>query len=84
MAFRHRLFREAYYHLLVHLLQKLVLSLPLLALGLQAQTLTITHAKVINTVDGGIQSDTTVVIQGNRIIKVVPTASLKSKDWTGH
>src|SRR5258708_3507248 len=60
-------------------LQKLLFSLPLLTLGAQAQTLTITHAKVINTVDGKIQSDTTVVMNGNRITRVARSARLKPK-----
>ena len=60
-------------------LQKLLFSLPLLTLGAQAQTLTITHAKVINTVDGKIQSDTTVVMNGNRITRVARSTRLKPK-----
>src|SRR5258708_29130648 len=60
-------------------LQKLLFSLPLLILGAQAQTLTITHAKVINTVDGKIQSDTTVVMNGNRITKVARSTKLNPK-----
>jgi adenine deaminase len=55
-------------------LQKLLFSLPLLALAAQAQTLAITHANVIDTVSGTIQSDTTVVIDGNRITRVAHSA----------
>ena len=35
-----------------------------------AQTLTITHAKLIDVTDGTVQPETTVVIHGNRIIRV--------------
>jgi imidazolonepropionase-like amidohydrolase len=63
----------------VQTLQKFLFSLSLLTLGAQAQTLTITHAKVINTVDGKIQSDTTVIIDGNRITGVARSAKHKPK-----
>jgi imidazolonepropionase-like amidohydrolase len=63
----------------VQTLQKLLFSLTLLTLGVQAQTLIITHAKVINTVDGTIQSDRTVVIHGNRITRVARTRRLDAK-----
>jgi imidazolonepropionase-like amidohydrolase len=41
-----------------------------LALSSSAQTLTITHATVIDTVSGALQPNRTVVIEGNRITSV--------------
>jgi imidazolonepropionase-like amidohydrolase len=41
-----------------------------------AQTLTITHATVVNTVTGALEPDRTVVVDGNRILRV--TASSKA------
>jgi imidazolonepropionase-like amidohydrolase len=38
-----------------------------------AQTLTITHATVVNTVTGALEPDRTVIISGNRIQQVVPS-----------
>jgi imidazolonepropionase-like amidohydrolase len=63
----------------VRTLQNLFFSLLLLTLGSQAQTLTITHAKVIDTVDGKIQRNTTVVIDGNRITTVERTTKRKPR-----
>jgi len=57
------------YYRYVRALQKLLL-LPLLTPLAPGQTLTITHANVINTLNGTIQSDTTVIIRGNRITSV--------------
>jgi imidazolonepropionase-like amidohydrolase len=71
--------RATLYHRSVRILKKLLYSFSLLTLGAQAQTLTITHANVINTVDGKIRSDTTVVINGNRITRVARTTGLNSK-----
>ena len=45
------------------------------AARVNAQTLTITHATVVNTVTGALQPDTTVTIEGNRIQQVVPSKS---------
>jgi imidazolonepropionase-like amidohydrolase len=58
------------YYGCVQTLQKLLFSLPLWVLAAQAQTVAITHANVIDTVSGTLQSDTTVVIDGNRITRV--------------
>jgi imidazolonepropionase-like amidohydrolase len=63
----------------VQTLQKLLLSLALLTLAARAQTIAITHAKVIDTIGGTIQSDTTVVIEGNRITSVARSTRLKPK-----
>ena len=63
----------------MHNLRRLVFSLSLLTIGAHAQTLAITHANVIDTVNGKIQSDTTVVINGNRITSVAPTTGIKPK-----
>jgi len=65
----------------VRILNKLFFALVFLPFGMHAQTLTITHAKVINTVDGSVQSDTTVVVEGDRIARVVRTK--KSNPKTG-
>ncbi|HZD46190.1 MAG TPA: amidohydrolase family protein, partial [Acidobacteriaceae bacterium] len=53
-----------------------VLLLPffLLALCANGQTLSITHARVIDTITGQIRPDTTVVIDGNRIARVDPSS----------
>lgn len=40
-----------------------------------AQTLTITHATVVNTVTGALEPDRTVIITGDRIQRVVPSAN---------
>jgi imidazolonepropionase-like amidohydrolase len=63
----------------VRILQKL-LTLSLLALSANAQTLIITHATVIDTVTGKLQPNTTVVIEKNRITRVITSgkANLKS------
>jgi imidazolonepropionase-like amidohydrolase len=53
----------------VRTLPSLLLAL-LLAACAKAQTLTITHAKVIDVSNGKVQPDTTVVIRGNRIVSV--------------
>jgi imidazolonepropionase-like amidohydrolase len=54
----------------VRILQHLALVLPLLALGAKAQTLTITHATVIDTLTGKTAPDRTVVIDGNRVASI--------------
>lgn len=51
-------------------LQNLLLVLILFTLNATAQTLTILHATVIDTVTGRAQPDSTVVIEGNRILSV--------------
>lgn len=58
-----------------------VLLLPflLLALCCHAQTLAITHARVLDTVTGDIQPDTTVVVDGNRIASVAPSSKSAPK-----
>ena len=63
----------------MRILQKL-LTLSLLALSANAQTLIITHATVIDTVTGKLQPNTTVVIEKNRITRVTTStkANLKS------
>ena len=58
-------------------LWNLLLALPLLTLCADAQTLTITHATVIDTVTGKTQPDSTVIINGNRITTVAPSTQLK-------
>jgi imidazolonepropionase-like amidohydrolase len=63
----------------VRSLQTLLLAPIFLTLSANAQTLTITHATVIDTVTGKTQPDTTVVINGNRIATVAPSAKLKPK-----
>jgi len=61
----------------VRTLWNLLLALPLLTLCADAQTLTITHATVIDTVTGKTQPDTTIIINGNRITTVSPSTQLK-------
>jgi imidazolonepropionase-like amidohydrolase len=53
----------------VRTLPNLLLAL-LLTTCAKAQTLTITHANVIDVSNGKVQPDTTVVIRGNRIVSV--------------
>ncbi|HEY4358741.1 MAG TPA: amidohydrolase family protein [Acidobacteriaceae bacterium] len=60
-------------------LGKLLLCLPLLTAVMQAQTLTITHARVIDTINGKVQPDMTVVVDGNRITSVARSGSVKPK-----
>jgi imidazolonepropionase-like amidohydrolase len=65
----------------VQILRNLLLAaLPLLTLSANAQTLIITHATIIDTVTGKTQPNTTVVIDKNRITRVIPSskADLKS------
>jgi len=45
------------------------------AARVNARTLTITHATVVNTVTGALEPDTTVIIAGKRIQQVVPSKS---------
>jgi imidazolonepropionase-like amidohydrolase len=66
------------YHYPVRILQKL-LTLSLLALSANAQTLIITHVTVIDTVTGKLQPNTTVVIEKNRITRVIPSAKANLK-----
>ncbi len=56
------------------MLRNLALALPLLTLGARAQTLTITHVTVIDTVTGKTQPNTTVTIRGNRITGIAPSS----------
>jgi imidazolonepropionase-like amidohydrolase len=64
----------------VRTLQTLLIALTLFAAKANAQTLIITHATVIDTVTGKLQPNTTVVIEKNRITRVIasPKANLKS------
>jgi imidazolonepropionase-like amidohydrolase len=55
-----------------HQYVRTLLALCLLTLGASAQTLTITHATVIDTVTGKTHPNTTVTINNNRIVSVVP------------
>jgi imidazolonepropionase-like amidohydrolase len=64
------LIRNRRYHHHVRLLKQLLLALPLLTPCATAQTLTITHVTVIDTVTGKTRPNTTVVVQGNRIVSV--------------
>ena len=66
------------YHQPVRTLKTLVL-LVTLTLCSNAQTLTILHATVIDTVTGKTQPNSTVVINGNRIASVSPSTNLKPK-----
>jgi imidazolonepropionase-like amidohydrolase len=63
----------------VRILHNLFLALTVLTLSARAQTLIITHATVIDTVTGKTQPDATVVIHGNRIASVAPSAKLSPK-----
>jgi imidazolonepropionase-like amidohydrolase len=54
---------------LVRPIQSLLLALAFTVCS-SAQTLTITHAKLIDVANGTVQPETTVVIRGNRIIRV--------------
>jgi imidazolonepropionase-like amidohydrolase len=58
-----------YYHR-VRLFQRLVLALPFLSACAMAQTLTLLHVTVIDTVTGRTRPNSTVVIRGNRIVRV--------------
>jgi imidazolonepropionase-like amidohydrolase len=63
----------------VRTLHRLFIAFALLVPVASAQTLTITHATVIDTVTGNTRPDTTVVINGNRIATIAPSAKLKPK-----
>ena len=52
----------------------LLVLLLLVAPCVRAQTLTITHATVIDTVTGQTRPDTTVVVSGNRITSIAPSS----------
>jgi imidazolonepropionase-like amidohydrolase len=67
------------YHQTVRTLHRLFIACALLVPVASAQTLTITHATVIDTVTGNTRPDTTVVINGNRIATIAPSAKLKPK-----
>lgn len=54
-------------------IQLALLSFSLGAACVNAQTLTIAHATVVNTVTGALEPDRTVIIAGNRIQQVVPS-----------
>jgi imidazolonepropionase-like amidohydrolase len=57
----------------VRTIQLALLSFSLGAACVNAQTLTIAHATVVNTVTGALEPDRTVIIAGNRIQQVVPS-----------
>ena len=63
------------YYRAVQTIGLVLLFLSFHAARVNAQTLTITHATVVNTVTGALQPDTTVTIEGNRIQQVVPSKS---------
>ena len=63
----------------MRILQNL-LALTLLSLGAHAQTLIITHATIIDTVTGKTQPNSTVVIEKNRIARVVTSSKGDLKD----
>ena len=63
----------------MRILQKLPLFLTLLTPWLAAQSLTITHARLIDVINGKVQPDTTVVIKGNRIVGVTRSAKANPK-----
>jgi imidazolonepropionase-like amidohydrolase len=63
----------------VRIFHNLFLTLTVFALSASGQTLTITHATVIDTVTGKTQPNTTVVIDGNRIAAVAQSAKLDPK-----
>jgi imidazolonepropionase-like amidohydrolase len=73
------LIRKLRYHHCVRLLRNLLLGLPLLTLCATAQTLTITHVTVIDTITGKTRPNTTVVVQGNRIVSVGRSAQQDPK-----
>jgi imidazolonepropionase-like amidohydrolase len=59
-----------------------LLSLSLSASCTRAQTLTITHATVVNTVTGALEPDRTVVIEGNRIQRVTSSKNAATPKGT--
>ncbi len=61
------------------ILQKFLLLLPLLVPCAKAQTLTITHATLIDVTNGKTQPDTTVVINGNRIASIFHSTQVNPK-----
>ena len=63
------------YYRAVQTIGLVLLFLSFHAARVNARTLTITHATVVNTVTGALQPDTTVTIEGNRIQQVVPSKS---------
>jgi imidazolonepropionase-like amidohydrolase len=58
----------------VRTLQSILLLLSLVACA-KAQTLTITHAQLIDVATGSVRPNATVVIRGNRIVSVTDSAS---------
>jgi len=67
--------RETHYYRLVRYLPSLVFLLAAFTANSRAQSLAITHANVIDTVTGNIQPDTTIVVQGNRIVSIAASAT---------
>jgi imidazolonepropionase-like amidohydrolase len=67
------------YHNSVRILKNFLLFLPLLVPCAKAQTLTITHATLIDVTNGKIQPDTTVVINGNRIASIAHSTKAHPK-----
>jgi imidazolonepropionase-like amidohydrolase len=56
-----------------------LLALSLIPICAEAQTITVTHATVIDTVTGKTLPDTTVVIKGNRIASVASSTRLNAE-----
>lgn len=54
----------------MRILAAILLSLLLLSPAARAQTLTITHASLVDVATGTVQPETTVVVRGNRIVRV--------------
>jgi imidazolonepropionase-like amidohydrolase len=67
------------YHRAVRSFSKLLLAVFLVAPCAGAQTLSIVHATVIDTVTGKLQPNTTVVIKGSRIVSVAPSTHVLPK-----
>jgi len=63
------------YYRAVQTIGLVLLFLSFHAARVNARTLTITHATVVNTVTGALEPDTTVIIAGKRIQQVVPSKS---------
>jgi imidazolonepropionase-like amidohydrolase len=71
-------FARQYYNA-VRYIQISLLALSLFATCAQAQTLILAHATLVDVSDGKLRPDTTVIIEGNRITRVLPSASANFK-----
>jgi imidazolonepropionase-like amidohydrolase len=67
------------YHSDVRILESLFCALALLTACVNAQTITIVNAKLVDVSNGRIEPETTVVIEGNRIASVTHTAKASPK-----